>query len=352
MYKMNRGEWSELYSVLYLLSNDKLNIIDHSLNVINSENVYEIRSIETVNGISYRLEDHQVYVYNDSDLKFTTSKYDIRAIAKTMLNKIVTVKSSTGTFEIPVIENFIDNLTNGKSIKSSSGSKSDLSMKLFDNNTGRMVDLTYSIKSSLGSPSTLLNASKHTNFLYEVSDISKKDVVNINTINTRQKLIDRIEAIIKLEGNISFKKIVSQNLEYNLKMIDTGLPEFLGDILLRSYIFNQKNLDELFIELTDFVDIEMAKKKLSDFLLAISFGLIPSRKWNGINIINGGLIIVKEDGEVGILDLVYHKEQLGLYLINNTKLESPSSNRYKMLELYIEDDKIYFTLNLQVRYKK
>lgn len=352
MYKMNRGEWSELYSVLYLLANDNFNFFDHSLNVINKENVYEIKSIETVNGISYHLEDQQVYIYNYARLKFVTSKNEIRAILKTMLNKIVNVKSSKGTFEIPEIENFIDNITNGKSIKSSSGNKSDLSMKLFDHNTGRMVDLTYSIKSSLGSPSTLLNASKHTNFLYEVTQISKNDVVKINAINTRQKLIDRIEEIIKLEGKISFKKVVSQSFDYNLKMIDTGLPEFLGDILLRSYIFNQKNLDELFIELTDFVDIEMAKKKLSDFLLAISFGLIPSKKWSGANIINGGLIIVKEDGEVGILDLVYHKEQLGLYLINSTKLESPSSNRYNMLDLYQKDSSIYFTLNLQVRYRK
>jgi len=39
------------------------------------------------------------------------------------------------------------------------------------------------------------------------------------------------------------------------------------------------------------------------------------------------------------------------YLIDNIKLETPSSTRYKMFEIYKENNKYYFKLNLQVRFK-
>ena len=85
---------------------------------------------------------------------------------------------------------------------------------------------------------------------------------------------------------------------------------------------------------------------------AISFGFFPSIKWNGINDVNGGLIVVKKDGKVVILDLVYFRQTVINYLIDETKLDSPSSTRYHMFELYVENGKIYFKLNLQIRYKK
>jgi hypothetical protein len=63
------------------------------------------------------------------------------------------------------------------------------------------------------------------------------------------------------------------------------------------------------------------------------------------------LWIVKENGEVCIIDLVYYKEEVQKYLISESKLDSPSSKRYKMLDLFEENGNIFFTLNLQIRYK-
>ncbi len=92
-------------------------------------------------------------------------------------------------------------------------------------------------------------------------------------------------------------------------------------------------------------------KKLGDLLVGISFGFFPSVKWDGNNEINGGLLLVKKDGSIVMLDLVYYKTYVIQYLLNETKLDSPSSSRYKMLELYNKNGKIYFTLNIQIRYK-
>ena len=79
--------------------------------------------------------------------------------------------------------------------------------------------------------------------------------------------------------------------------------------------------------------------------------MFPSIKWDGNYTANGGLIVVSYDSNIYVLDMIYYSNQLKEYLINETKLDSPSSTRYDMLNLKIKDNRIYFTLNLQIRYK-
>jgi hypothetical protein len=57
--------------------------------------------------------------------------------------------------------------------------------------------LGFSIKSQLGGASTLLNAGKTINFIYEIENINLTDdqVKSINSIDTRSKIKDRIEEI-------------------------------------------------------------------------------------------------------------------------------------------------------------
>jgi hypothetical protein len=90
---------------------------------------------------------------------------------------------------------------------------------------------------------------------------------------------------------------------------------------------------------------------MSDFASAVTFGMRAGEIWNGRNEVNGGIIIVTKAGEVYLLDLIYFKNIVDKYLIDNIKLESPSSSRYKMFEIYKEDNKYYLKLNLQIRFK-
>ncbi len=134
-------------------------------------------------------------------------------------------------------------------------------------------------------------------------------------------------------------------------MIDDKMPIYLANTLISSYVHNSKDLKETFINSSVFKDKNFAIKKLSDFLCGICFSFVPSIKWDGSQSVNGGFIIIKDDGQVVVLDLIYYKNSVLNYLLNNTKLDSPSSTRYHMLELYEEKGKVYFTLNLQIRYK-
>ena len=135
-------------------------------------------------------------------------------------------------------------------------------------------------------------------------------------------------------------------------MIDSNLNNILAKILYLSYKKNEKNIKNLIKLISKNQDeYNFYKKKISDFTNAVTFGMRAGEKWNGKNEVNGGIILVTKNGAVYLLDLIYFKDIVDKYLIDNIKLDSPSSNRYKMFDIYKKNDKYYFKLNLQVRFK-
>ena len=353
MTSFNRGEWSELYGVLFLLVKPKLKIVDSNFNTIEADDIFTIEKIilESTIKLEYQILDDTICIYVADDYYRTLSISEIEANRKLLLSKILSAPSHGGAFEVPSIEDFLFSLSNGNVIKAKSGDKSDIKLIVFDSFKNNKASLKYSIKSSLGSPATILNASQHTNFRYRIDNLNPSQIMRINSINSRTKLLDRINLIKTLGGKISFQNVVSESFDYNLRLIDTKLPEYLGNALLYSYSHNNKNIKDIFLKSNDFEDEGFGLKKLADLIEGLSFGMIPSKKWNGVNSVNGGLIIIKSNGDVVVLDLIYYKKHVTDYIVNQTKLDSPSTRRYHMLEIEKEEDGNYFTLNLQIRYK-
>lgn len=84
------------------------------------------------------------------------------------------------------------------SLKVNSQNKRDITIIIHDPKTNLTPTLGFSIKSQLGSPSTLLNAGKTTNFIYQVhGQLSESEIQIINSIQTRQKVKDRINMIME-----------------------------------------------------------------------------------------------------------------------------------------------------------
>jgi len=360
MSSFNRGEWSEIYAILCMLVCPELSIGNSDLQEI-TDKLYKIKSIKIADPtkdkgiIEYCLQNNKdVKVIYNNEIDDLISNLELSENKSRIFEAIQNAPVGKGSFEISGIDKLLVKLTKGSKIKSKSFSKEDMEAVVQDKRLGKDQSLKYSIKSSMGSPATLLNSSQHTNFLYSIENFSDKYIDEINSIKTNTKLLDRIKRIKELGGIIKFEKVLDENLNYNLKMIDSKMPEYLANVLLDSYLIDTKDLKELFLNSNQFEDNDFALKKLGDFLEGISFGFFPSKKWNGEKEVNGGLVIVKNDGNIMVLDLIYYRNEVVKYLINETKLDSPSSSRYKMLDLFkIEpENKIYFTLNLQVRYKK
>lgn len=352
MSSLNRGEWSELYAVLFLLLEPKLKIVDERLDDITNEIFTLEKVILSANkNFKYVISNNLIYVYMDEKEYSKLTLEEVNKARGILLDSILNNDETSGAFEIPQIDKFMRKFSSSNVIKAKSFQKEDVRLFLNDKNANKNVELKYSIKSSLGSPATLLNSSKHTDFRYTVKNLTKKDIKEINSLNGRTKLLDRIKEIEERDGIIEFDKVISESFEYNLKMIDDKMPMYLANTLISSYVYNSKDLKETFVNSSMFVDKNFAIKKLTDFLFGICFSFVPSVKWDGRQFVNGGFIIIKDDGNVVILDLIYYKESVVNYLLNNSKLDSPSSTRYHMLELYEENGNIYFTLNLQIRYK-
>lgn len=358
--QFNRGEWSELYALLELLDNQDLNIVDDELKLIDN-NIFKVLGLYIQNSNNeyyFDIKDVNVEVLKNNKLISNIKKDEIREYKNLLLDKILNELPGNGSFSIEEMKHILQKLTEGNNIKSSSYCKEDIVADLKDNMSNRIINkVGYSIKSSLGSPATLLNASNNTNFRYKVDGLNDNDVSIINSIQTRTKLIDRLDYINSKETFIEFDTVPSNILNQNLQMIDSRLPEILADLLLTSYETGIKHIEKLIEIIADKNIINYSgntyqfyKKKIGDFLLNITLGLMPGELWNGEYTVTGGILLVENNGDILVLDAIYYKEYLVRYLIRNTKLDSPSSNRYKMFDIYDKNGNKYFNLNLQIRF--
>ncbi|MDQ7085708.1 MAG: HpaII family restriction endonuclease [Sulfurovum sp.] len=338
----NKGEWSELYTFLSLLVEPSLAIVDENLQVIN-QNTFEIQEIYVANKSIYKIDENNILKISHNSVKKTYKKEYLSTQKTLLLHKIQTHKKAKGSFDIIEINPLIDDLLDGNKLKGSSKKKGDLEALVLDNNRQNSIKLNYNIKSNLGAKATLLNASSHTNFIYEISNIDDEIMHKNNAISGRKKLLDRCVFLEEHNASMKFVKVQSDTFSYNLKMIDSNLDRLLADMLYLSYQENEKDIKKLIsMSIKDKDEYDFYQKKIGDFASAVTFGIMSSKKWNGKNEVNGGIILVNKAGEVYLLDLIYFKSIVDKYLINNIKLESPSSTRYKMFEIYKEDEKILF----------
>lgn len=358
--QFNRGEWSELYALLELLDNQDLKIVNDSLKIIDDTTFRVIGLYIQNNNNEYYfdIKEINVDVLKNNKVISNVEKTEIQKYKEVLLDKIINELPGKGSFPIQEMKYILEKLTEGNKIKSSSTSKEDISAKLKDNKLNTIVNkVGYSIKSSLGSPATLLNASSNTDFRYIVKGLSENDIDEINNINTRTKLLDRLKYMKNKNAEITFDKVISNTMNQNLQMIDSKLPEILADLLITSYETSEKKIENLvhYVSKNNALNYDgntelYYKKKIGDFLLAITLGMMPGKIWDGEYNVTGGIILVENDGKILVFDAIYYKEYLVKYLIKNTKLESPSSSRYKMFDIYPDKGEKYFNLNLQIRF--
>lgn len=167
---LNKGEWNEFYTLLYLLENSNINIVDSDLRVIDSS-IFFINKLITQGetSLTYQKEEDIINIFKNAKKIGTVNLEDAINAKDFILNTLVSkMKLNRGSIELPSLDAFSDDFTKGYSIKGKSKSKADLGANVKDNKICKDVDITYSLKSQFGSPATLLNASKHTNFMYRI----------------------------------------------------------------------------------------------------------------------------------------------------------------------------------------
>lgn len=374
----NIGEWSEPYVIFKLLADGKLcqataemlpskNEFAHVLKVIRRDT----RGIVEADGVIR-------FAFTDKfgqDHNLETNAVMMEKIANRLLSKLKTTKGTTGAFPLPEIEKDLlfygfTRLTNPADDRRRT-TKRDLAIQLDSPNMG-VATLGFSVKSELGAPPTLLNASEATNVIYRVSGLTEQQADAINSISSHTKIMDRCRAIKKYATSIEYEGYNNRIFEENLEVVDAALPHILAD-LIKVHYFDQILLprsghtglrrDD---KLSSAVEILSKKEpyisrsrrnfceiKVKRFLRNCALGLMPSQIWNGIEDATGGYIVVLPDGQLVAL-YVYNTNLFEKYLYESTIFERASTSRHGYMRLVKDtaSDDYFLKLNLQIRFNR
>ena len=353
----NKGEWSEIYTLFKLLGDQQLFLGDKEIEKLEGL-VYPIIKIlrsENSGVFEYSIQDELILISgNQRVFKIPIRQFKEKAIF--LLDAIK--KNQARTFSVPEIEAFMNSI-DCLSLKASSSAKTDITIVVHDQRTSQQPTLGFSIKSQLGSPSTLLNAGKTTNFIFKIENIKEEEIEKINSISSTSKIMDRIAAIQKVGGSFEFARTEKQIFSNNLVLIDSLLPQLLSEIVFDFYSSEHSHLIDLVRSVTKknplLFDIENDHQfyayKIKRFLTDVALGMMPSKVWSGKYDATGGYLIVKDNGDI-LCYHIYNKNEFEDYLLNNTKLDTASSSRHEFGKLYEENGKIYLKLNLQIRFLK
>jgi hypothetical protein len=359
MLKGNKGEWSEIYTLLKIISDKNLFAGDSNLNKIESL-IFPIIKIlrDESNGTHEYAYDSDLVIITGSDEEFRIPISEFQENSVFLLSKLK--EATPATFSIPEIEAFISSFKS-VSLKASSSVKSDIRIVIHDQRTGTTPELGFSIKSQLGGASSLLNAGKTTNFVYQIENyvFSDDQIVEINNIDSRSKIKDRIEKIKEFSGSLRFIKTESSIFGNNLTLIDSALTKILAEIVYLFFTSGHSSTSDLVNEITRLNPLGFNLEsnhpfysyKIKRFLTDIALGMMPSKVWTGELDATGGYLIVKDDGEI-LCYHIYNRNEFEDYLLNNTKLETASSSRHEFGTVYKENSKQFFKLNLQIRFLK
>lgn len=352
----NKGEWSELYVLFKLLADRRLYAGDENLNKIERLifPIIEVIRKESEVTINFSYEGDVVIINGNNEYRINVTEF--KKQADLLLYKIK--NNIDRTFFVEEIESFI-RLFEINSLKANSTEKSDIKIVIHDALTGTEPELGFSIKSQLGEPATLLNASKSTNFIYRIDNLKDNDklIDEINAISGKNKIKDRIKRITELGGKFHFERTEKTVFENNLVIIDSLLPRILSEILLSFFTSKYNKVFELVYNIHQVNPLGYCldnqhpfySYKIKRFLTDIALGMMPAKVWTGKLDATGGYLVVKNNGDI-VSYHIYNRNDFENYLFLNTKLETASSSRHGFGSVYQSNGQLYFNLNLQIRF--
>lgn len=355
----NKGEWSEIYTLLKTISDKNLFAGDRNLNKIESLifPIIKVLRDETSGTYEYSYDSDLVIIKgNQEEFRIPIIEFQNKAIY--LLSKLK--ETTDATFSIPEIENFINSFK-CVSLKAKSSVKSDIRIVIHDLRTGATPELGFSIKSQLGKPSTLFNSSQGSNFIYKIVDkeFTDEEINSINNIETQSKIQDRVKAIIEKGAKLKFTSTEGSVFYNNLVLVDSLLPQIMASIILQFNSSSENKLADLVtsIELQNPLKYDVSNShnyysyKVKRLLTDIALGMLPTTVWTGKLDATGGYLVVKDNGDI-LCYHIYNRNEFEDYLLSNTKIINPSSTRLRFGKLFKENDNLFIKLNLQIRFIK
>ena len=369
---LNKGEWAEFYVMLKLLGVGKLYTADKLLQknyksyldilkIIRQE--YETQVLEYI----VDKENSTVTIKpQDSETVFAViSANEFNEAAQTLFEGIKNAKGSS----VPAPDSVCEfakviyvskpKAPAVKALKKEFGGKNDIIIKVRDGQTSVTSTMGFSIKSKFGQNPTLFNAGSSSQFLFKLTGCNDDTMTEFNAISEKNaRGWSKCKDYLK-NHNITMEFARTQYPVYgnNLFLIRESMAKIMAwcakDRLIDSN--DSYNVKETVERMTEVNPLNVAnpqvyyEKALKDFLIAGFTGMTAGCVWDGKEQVNGGYIVVTDDGDI----LCYHsndREAFRDYLYRNTFFEYVSADKYSWSRILKLDGVYYLPLNFSIRF--
>ena len=370
--KLNKGEWAEFYVMMKLLGEGRLYTANKLLQK-NYQSYLDVLKIirqecetQVLEYIIDETNDVVIVKTQDSDTILATMPVsDFNDYAKMLFDGIKDVKGSSVPAPDPVCD-FAKVIYVSKpkapavkALKKQFGGKNDIFIEVRDGQTAIISIMGFSIKSKFGQNPTLFNAGSSSQYLYKLTGCNDAMMDEFNAITENGgRGWSKCKAYLSDHG-ISMEFSRTQNPIYNdnLFLVRESMAKIMAWCVKDRLIDSPGHF-----EVMETVERMIAanplgvpgarvyyEKAIKDFLMAGFTGMTAGKEWDGKEQVNGGYIVVMDDGDV----ICYHssdRESFRDYLYRNTHFEYVSADKYLWSRIIKIDGEYYLPLNLSVRF--
>lgn len=372
--ELNKVEWAEFYVMLKLLGEGKLYTADKLLRK-NYKNYLDILKI-----IRQEIEAQVLeYIIDEKNAVITIKGQDnntalvnvpiseFKTNAKALFDGIKDAKGSS----VPAPDSVCDfakviyvskpKAPAVKALKKQFGGKNDIFIEVRDGQTSIVSVMGFSIKSKFGQPPTLFNAGASSQFLYKLTGCDDSIMQEFNAISDGDgRGWGLCKQYLSSHGiTAEFEKTKNPTYNDNLFLVRESMSKIMAWCVK----------DRLLISSSDYEVMETRKrmmvanplgvpnpaiyyeKAIKDFLMAGFTGMTAAKPWDGREQVNGGYIVVMDDGDV----ICYHsndREGFRDYLYRNTYFEYVGAGKYAWSRIFKENGDYFLPLNVSIRFNR
>lgn len=370
---LNKGEWAEFYVMLKLLGEGKLYTADNMLKKKLDSYLDVLKIIRQefeTQVLEYIVDQDNAVVtvkpQGSSAILATIPMREFEDNAVTLFEGLKKVKGMSVIAPDSVCE-FAKIIYVSKpkapavkALKKQFGGKNDIFIEVRDGQTAIVSVMGFSIKSKFGHNPTLFNAGSSSQYLFKLSGCDDAKMNEFNAISDgkggRGWSLCR-EYLFSHSIGAEFAQTQYPTYNENLFLVRESMPKIMAwcvyDRLLGG---NAEHSVKETVERMSAANplgvgnpVVYYEKAIKDFLMAGFTGMTAGNKWDGKEQVNGGYIVVMDDGDV----ICYHssdREAFRDYLYRNTYFEYVSADKYNWSRIIKIDGAYYLPLNVSVRF--
>jgi hypothetical protein len=349
----NKGEWSEFYALVKLLSDGLVDVSDReSALEIEEKILHSVSKDDTLfnllnNSEIMCIKNSVSKIINKNEIDIADSAVKLYSCIK---NKGCEEKGERGTFSLPFAEKLAA-ILEVSTEKAKSTSKGDLIIKFSTNSTGsEPKPHDVSIKSWLGANPTLFNASKKSSrLIFEVEgDIAFELLEKFSSKQmSSRKPREGIEKALECGVNFKFSHYFDETFKSNLEQF--GVDELIPKIVFAHFV-RPIGVATNSTLLREAIRDKAFEHKWKTFLECCALGMTAGKKYDEENNIADNFLVIAPDGQ---LFCFIGRNRLQNLLYNQAFIDTPSTGDKKHAYgyFYMKDNKIFIDLNFQVRLK-